>query len=77
MKTIQISFLAHGYVNQTVEIPDDFDETELEEGLNSGKICTTIQENGSIDILATGKKIGTVVDVENNLEYEDFDVESE
>lgn len=52
------------------EVPD------LQEGLNSGKYVTTIQEKGSLEILESEEKIGWVVDVENSLEYSDFEVES-
>lgn len=75
MKTFEISFTAQGYVKQTVEITDEtWTASKLEKALNKGKVVTTIQEDGSIDITASGKSIGKILNVDNNLEYEDFDV---
>ena len=77
MKEIKIVFNAQGWVKQTIEITDPTVTPEaLVEMLNEGKAVTTIQEDGLVEILATGKQIGRVINVDNNLEYEEFDIES-
>jgi hypothetical protein len=74
-----ITFTAQGYVKQTVELQPGVKLTpkQLENGLNSGRYGTTIQEDGTLEITRSGKILGTVVNVENQLEYAGFEVEGE
>lgn len=75
---MQITFTATGTVRQSVKMIDKTITAErLQEMLRSGTALTTIQEGGSVDITADGRKIAEVNDVYNELEYADFDVEEE
>ena len=75
---VEITFCAQGYVKQTVHITKkEWTPEKLEEALNEGKVATTIQEDGTVDVVASGEVIGTVENVDNNLEYEDFSVEED
>jgi len=78
-KNFKISFSGAGSVSQTIELVDgiNLSREELQDGLRSGKYVTTIQEDGSVDVTATGEVIAKVVYVNNELEYSDFDVEIE
>ena len=40
----------------------------------TGVAATTIQENGSVDIVRSGKVIGRVIFVDNECSYTDFEV---
>lgn len=72
---IRISFAASGYVGQTIEMTNpEITPQQLIDGLNSGLYVTTIQEDGSVDITKSGESIGRVVDVDNCLEYEEFEL---
>ena len=79
-RNITISFLAQGYVNQYISLPDDFDlsDEEIIRGLNDGSILTTIQEEGVLMFISpkTGQKahFGEIENVDNNLEYTDFEI---
>ena len=74
----EISFCASGHITQTVEITDlKLTAEQLQRGLNSGKYVTTVQEDGTVDITKSGKKIGVVRNVDNELSYEDFTVEDQ
>lgn len=76
VKEFEISFSVQGYVTQTVEIVDPkMTPAKLQKLLNDGKACTTIQENGTVDITSTGRIVARVVFVDNNCEYCDFEVE--
>jgi hypothetical protein len=73
---LKISFSAVGWVQQTIEITDpNITPMELVTGLNSGKFVTTIQKNGSVDITDSGKSVGKVINVDNSLEYSDFELD--
>jgi len=75
-RKIEISFLVQGYVNQTIELVDSCELTsqEIVDGLDTpGKIVTTIQKNGEVIDFSKDIKIGTVVSVDNHLEYSDFE----
>lgn len=76
MSQIEIAFSVEGTIKQTLEIvnPEYTLETILA-GLASGKLATTIQEGGSVDVVATGEKIATVINVDNELGYFDFEAE--
>lgn len=74
---ITITFNASGYVRQTVQITNPkFTPEQVVQMLNDGSAVTTVQEGGTLDITATGEKIGEVVNVDNDLEYEEFDLDS-
>ena len=76
MAKFRITFNVMGHVTQEVEIPDEkMTRVRLKNMLESGKYVTTIQEDGSIDCISTGKIIGKVISVDNECSYEDFDVE--
>lgn len=75
-KTVNVSFSVSGTITQTIRITDNsLDENDIVDGLNSGKFCTTVQENGTVDVTCDGKIVGIVESVENNLEYFDFEEE--
>jgi hypothetical protein len=79
MRTITITFTAQGYIKQTVELQPAIKLTpkQLERGLHTGRYCTTIQEDGTLESTRSGRIFGTVVNVDNNLEYADFEVKEE
>ena len=72
MKNIKVTFGASGYVTQDIAVADDISEQEMAENLNSGKWVTTIQEGGNLEVTASGEVIGKVVNVDNDLEYDEF-----
>lgn len=74
-KCLEVTFSAQGHIKQTIEVPVDTDPEELQAALNSGAVFTSIQEGGQVWFLDSPDKSGTVVNVDNNLEYEDFEVE--
>lgn len=80
MQEAQISFSVQGYVRQSVSITDkSITPEKLQEMLNNGSACTTVQDNGEIIITSDMKTIGTVIDGigrKSNLEYLDFEVYS-
>jgi hypothetical protein len=76
-KEVRIRFTVVGYVEQTVRLSKPMSAEDLQTMLNKGTVFTTIQDGGTVDIVETGEVIGTVVDVTNNCEYEDFEVEDE
>ena len=45
--------------------------------LKSGVAATTVQEGGTVDIVANGNVIGRVTYVDNELTYEDFECDDE
>ena len=67
------TFSARGNISQTVNIinPAYTPERLLRE-LNSGRLLTTVQENGAVEVTASGKVVATIVSVDNDLEYFDF-----
>lgn len=74
----EISFAVSGYVDQTVEITDlKLTAAQLQKGLKSGKFATTIQDGGEVIVVKTGRVIGRVVSLDNNCEYEDYNVEDQ
>jgi hypothetical protein len=72
MKNIKVTFGASGYVSQDISVADDISAEELAENLNSGKWVTTIQEGGNLEVTESGEVIGKVVNVDNELEYDEF-----
>ena len=79
MQTVKISFVVSGYVYQQVQITDEnISPEKLQKMLNSGEAVTTIQDNGSVEIVAKGTKIGEVkkgMTSKSDLEYSNFKVE--
>tara|TARA_Y100000034_G_scaffold75750_1_gene90941 strand:+ start:3953 stop:4183 length:231 start_codon:yes stop_codon:yes gene_type:complete len=76
MRSFTITFSAQGWIKQHVVLCDDnVTAEEAQKGLNDGTMVTTIQEGGSLEITKDGKRVGVVEFVDNNLEYEDFEVE--
>ncbi len=75
-KTCEIVFSVSGWVEQTIEILDEkYTAAKIVKGLESGSICTSIQEGGEvilIDKKGNTRIIGKVIDVDNNCEYMDF-----
>ena len=76
MKTVRIAFGAAGYVTEDIEVADDVDEQVLADKLASGEWVTTIQEGGSLEVTASGQVIGRVVNIDNELEYDEFELVS-
>jgi hypothetical protein len=76
-REIKISFCVAGSIKQTIRLLNSVKLTpdEIVQGLNDGSILTTIQEGGTVEFLADGKKIGEVVNVDNECEYTEFDLE--
>ena len=79
-KSVKLRFSAQGIVNQTVEIVDSSITPDiLIKMLKNGEAVTTIQEGGNVEItsskiMTAGKRIAIVVDIDNELEYEDFEL---
>jgi spore germination protein GerM len=76
MKEVSITFNVSGWVTQILEVDDDITEQglqELIEGLGDGRFVTTIQEGGEV-LDEDMKRVGLVVDVDNNIEYSDFEI---
>lgn len=76
MREVKITFSVHGYIKQTVQLHNDCHLTaeEIEVSLADGKLVTTIQEDGTLDITENGQAIGQIVYVDNECEYEDYEV---
>lgn len=77
MNEVKITFSVSGYVTQTVELKPGVDPADLEQKLRSGVAATTIQEDGEVVVVESGEVLGTVTNVDNNCEYDDYDVETE
>jgi len=76
-KEATVRFSVSGWVTQRVEIfHPDITPEKLQDMLNNGDALTTIQEDGSITT-AAGDGIGKVLSVDNECEYEDFEVEAD
>ena len=76
----EISFCAQGSIKQRVEITDPGMTAErLQDLLNKGDAVTTVQEGGDVVLLLNEEErvIGKVVDVDNSLEYCEFEVEKD
>lgn len=77
-REVTVTFEAQGSVKQTVLLTDpNIIARKLEKMLRKGEAATTIQEGGTVDVVADGKVLGRVVNVDNNLEYDVFDVEDD
>ena len=72
---VKITFDVQGSVTQEVDIFEPgITPAKLKKMLNSGKAATTIQENGTVDIVKSGLVIGKVNFVDNECSYSDFEV---
>lgn len=71
---VAITFSASGYIKQNVIITKKgLTPAKLESLLNKSKAFTTIQEDGEVILISSKKEvIGKVINVDNNLEYDDF-----
>ena len=77
-RTVKISFYTSGNVTQTIEVEDDctLSDAEIVEGLERGEVLTTMREGGTVFVLGDDFPIiGVVDDVENALEYTNFELE--
>ncbi len=73
--THKISFTAQGTIYQTIEILNgDSIETVIEK-LNNGQYVTTIHESKMIEVTESGRVVAKVINTDNQLEYNDFEVE--
>lgn len=80
-RTMKLAFSVQGYVTQTIEITNPkYTPQTIEAGLRNGTIVTTIQEDGDVMLVRMlGEEnpddcvIGKVVDVDNQLEYSEFE----
>ena len=77
---IEVVFSVHGWVKQTIALNDKGKELgvdKIQEMLNNGSLATTVQEDGTLDITSSGEVVGNITSIDNNLEYEDFEIEEE
>lgn len=77
-REIKITFQVSGYIEQIVELSDDYadlSDEEIASKLELGEFVTTINEPGTIESQDYTKQIGRIVSLDNNLEYEEFEVE--
>jgi len=79
VKKLTVKFCAAGWIEQEIEVEDEIaalGKDTIEEMLTCGQLATSLQDGGEV-ISFTGQflnKIGTVLNVDNNLEYQDFEV---
>jgi hypothetical protein len=74
-KTVKITFGVEGTVTQEVTITDPkITPAKLRKMLLTGVAATTMQENGTVEIIRSGKVIGKVTYVDNECSYVDFEV---
>tara|TARA_Y100000034_G_scaffold112241_1_gene146032 strand:- start:58 stop:507 length:450 start_codon:yes stop_codon:yes gene_type:complete len=72
---INIVVEAMGHFNQTIIVTDpDWSPNNIIASLHEGRLATTIQEGGELHDLVTGASVGKVVNVDNHLEYSEFDL---
>lgn len=78
---MKLTFSVQGYIEQEIEITNrKYTEKKVLSLLNRGLAATTIQEGGRVVFYTKeGKEVilGKVVNVDNNLEYFDFDSDSD
>jgi hypothetical protein len=73
---MKITFSVEGDVSQEIQITDPkITPSTLQTLFDTGKVITTIQEGGTIELIESGKIIGKVLSVENNCSYSDYKVE--
>jgi len=78
-QALTIRFSAAGGVNQVVRLRRQFARLRPEDvaqRLNSGEFQTSLQLGfGTVDVAATGVCVADVIEVDNELEYSDFEVD--
>jgi len=74
--THKISFTAQGTIYQTIEILNDEPIESIVEKLNNGQYLTTVHEDKTISVTESGRIIANIIDTDNQLEYNDFEVET-
>jgi hypothetical protein len=75
-RTCQISFAATGTVRQVVQImKKGLTPKKLVEMLKAGKAYTTVEEGGTVDVIATGKAVARIESVKNELDYCEFELD--
>lgn len=74
---MKVTFSAQGTITQEISLIDEsLTASDIQSGLNSGKYATTVQEGDTfIEEIGTGKRIASIVNVDNNLEYFDYEVD--
>lgn len=71
----EVAFSVMGNVKQTVEIArPGWTAERLQSALEDRTVFTTIQDNGEVEVVETGEIIGRVVNVDNECEYDEFQV---
>jgi len=77
MTTFRVTFLAQGSITQNITmLHKGISASDLQSGLNSGKYITTIQEGGTfIQEESSGARIAKIDEINNFLDYLDFEVE--
>jgi hypothetical protein len=74
--TVGVSFSARGGIDMRIEIrKSGMTPEDLVNGLNAGTIQTTVQYGGKVMVTETGELVGDIVRVDNNMDYEDFELE--
>ena len=77
MQEFRISFNVSGCVTQTVRLTKPgMTASELKRLLEAGEVATSIQKGGNVEVVANGEVIGSVVQVTNECEYDEFEVET-
>jgi len=72
---IDIVVEAMGHFTQTIRVTDpDWSPADIIATLHEGRIATTIQEGGDVSDVATGRVIAIVTNVDNHLEYSEFEL---
>lgn len=71
-KSVKIAFSVRGTVKQTIELEEGVDAKTLLAQLDIGDALTTIQVGGIVESY-DGIKLGTVISVTNQCEYDDFE----
>ena len=78
---LKVTFSVQGWTSQSIKLNEqhkNLTPEQLQEGLRSGKFCTSIIEDAKLIVTATGEEIGTVEDVDpDGLEYSDYEVEED
>lgn len=76
-REMKVSFCVSGHIVQTIRLHNSCELTpeEVVKGLQEGTIATTVRYGGEVDMVADGKTIGVIIDLDNNLEYSDFELE--
>ena len=75
-REFEITFNIQGSAGQTVRVHDrNMTPQKLQDLLDAGKAQTTIAEGGRVEYTHNGRLIATVISVDNECSYSDFEVE--